>query len=71
MEDSIIDPARLILLRPMNKVLCKHLDEYTKALKESIVTGGSRENKIRLIEDIRTLNTEIKGRLLGEKMEDK
>lgn len=70
MKDSIIDPARLILLRPMNKVLCKYLDEYTEALKESIVTGGSREDKIRLIEDIRTLNTEIKGRLLGEKMED-
>ena len=69
MTDAITDLTRIIMLNPTNKDLCNHLDKRTKALKESIVVGGAREAKIRLIEDIRTLAKEIESRLLCESRE--
>ncbi len=71
MTNAITDLTRLILLNPTNKDLCEHLRKRTKALRESIVVGGAREDKIRLIEDIRTLAQEIENRLLRESLEVK
>ncbi|MCK5605889.1 hypothetical protein KAR91_28590 [Candidatus Pacearchaeota archaeon] len=71
MEDTITDLTRLILLNPTNKDLCKHLRKRIKALKESILTGGTREDRIRLIEDVITLTQEIENRLLRERLEGK
>lgn len=71
MTDNITDLTRLILLNPTNKDLCKHLEERTETLRDCIITGGSREAKIRLIDDLKTLSKEIRGRLLYENGENK
>ena len=68
---AITDLTRLILLNPTNKDLCKHLEERTETLRDSIITGGSREAKIRLIDDLKTLSKEIRSRLLYENGDNK
>jgi heptaprenylglyceryl phosphate synthase len=71
MTEGMTDLTKILILNPTNKDLCEHLDKCTKTLKDSIIVGGSREAKIRLIDDIKTLAKEIRERLLCENGDDK
>ena len=62
----ITDLTRIVMLNPTNKELCTHLEKRTELLRDSIITGKSRESKIRLIYDIETLAKEINSRFLCE-----